>query len=31
VLAMADSVITLDFWATGRQRDAARARAPRRP
>jgi hypothetical protein len=31
VLAMADSVITLDFWAAGRQRDAARARAPRRP
>ena len=26
VLAMADTVIHLDFWAAGRQRDAARAR-----
>ena len=26
VLSMADTVINLDFWATGRQRDAARSR-----
>ena len=31
VLKMADSVITLDFWAAGRQRDAVRARASHRP
>ena len=29
VLAMADAIIHLDFWAAGRQRDATRARAGR--